>query len=146
VVIISLIFIHSELAIQLAQWISPTFALQVSYWIKTLFTQRKVKVNIKVLKEKENLINDYKKRNEYFEKAFLKRHSIKNLDDGNNIVYLVTCDELEVNKKYIICKAKGLLNRLSQYNKMSEFKVIYSITLTNEDNMEFAELIVLNSL
>ncbi len=59
---------------------------------------------------------------------------------------MVTCDELEVNRKYIIGKAKGLLNRLSQYNKMSEFRTIHSITLTNEDDMEFAESIVLNCL
>lgn len=58
-------YIHSKLSIQLAQWISPTFALQISYWIKTLFVDGKVEVYIKVLKEKENLIKDFRKRIEY---------------------------------------------------------------------------------
>jgi hypothetical protein len=31
------LWIHPDLAIQLAQWISPIFALQVSKWIRELF-------------------------------------------------------------------------------------------------------------
>ena len=55
--------------------------------------------------------------------------NIKNLDNKFNAVYLITCDELEANRKYIIGKAKDLLNRLSQYNKMSNYKVVYFINL-----------------
>ena len=116
-------WIHPDLAIQLAQWISPSFALQVSHWIRTLFTQGKVEVNIKVLKEKENVIKDCKKRIEYLEKATLKRQSRKNLDNEENTVYLVTCDELEANRKYIIGKAIDLLNRLSQYKKCQNLEL-----------------------
>jgi hypothetical protein len=71
----TLTFIHSDLAIWLTQWISLIFALQVSYWIRTLFTQGRVELNLKVIKEKENLINDYKKRIEYLEKDTLNIHS-----------------------------------------------------------------------
>lgn len=39
-------WIHPDLAIQLAQLISPHFALQVSSWIRTLFSNSKVEVNM----------------------------------------------------------------------------------------------------
>jgi hypothetical protein len=140
------IFIHSDLAIQLAQWISPKFALKLNYWIKSLFTQGKVGVDIKILKEKENIINDYKKRVEHLEKAILKKHPRKKLDDNINIVYLITCEELEAKRKYIIGKAENMINRLSQYNKISNFKIVYSISFDNENDMMLAEKIVLNRL
>jgi hypothetical protein len=139
-------WIHPDLAIQLAQWISPIFALQISHWIRTLFTQGKVEVDIKVIKEKDNVIKNYKKRIEYLEKITLKRISRKNLDKANNVVYLITCDELEVNRKYIIGKAKDLLNRMSQYDKLSNCRTIYSKTFNNIDDAEFAESIILNCL
>ena len=139
-------WIHPDLAIQLAQWLSPEFALQVSHWIRTLFVEGKVEVNIKLLKEKEKTIKDYKKRIEYLEKQTLKRISRKNLDNKFNVVYLITCDELEANRKYIIGKAKDLLNRLSQYDKMSNYRVIYFKSFKDEIDMEFAESIVLHSL
>ena len=49
-------WIHPKLAVQLAQWISADFALQVSEWILDLFTNGKVEINIKLLKEKEKEI------------------------------------------------------------------------------------------
>jgi len=139
-------WLHPDLAIQLAQWISPSFALQVSHWVRTLFTKGKVEVDIKILKEKENTIKDYKKRIDYLEKATLKRHSRKNIENKFNVVYLIICDELEANRKYIIGKAKDLLNRLSQYDKVSNFRVVYYKSFKDEDDMEFAESIVLHSL
>ena len=139
-------WIHPDLAIQLAQWISPSFALQVSHWIRTLFVEGKAEVNIKLLKEKENTIKDCKKRIEYLEKQSLKRISRKNSDNKFNVVYLITCDELEANRKYIIGKAKDLLNRLSQYNKMSNYRVIYLKSFKDEMDMELAESIVLHTL
>ena len=109
-------------------------------------TKGKVKVNIKLLKEKENTIKDCKKRIEYLEKMSLKRHSRKNLNNEFNVIYLITCHELEINRKYIIGRAKDLLNRLSQYNKMSEYKVIYTKSFKDETDMELAETIVLHKL
>lgn len=51
-----------------------------------------------------------------------------------------------INRKYLIGKAKDLFNRLSQYDKMSNFKVIYSKSFKNEEDTEFAESIVLKIL
>ena len=80
------------------------------------------------------------------EKLSVKRHSRKNLINYYNIVYLITCDELKINRKYIIGKAKDLLNRLSQYNKMSNYKVIYTKSFKDEGDMNLAETIILHSL
>jgi len=139
-------WIHPKVAINLAQWLSPEFAVQVSNWIYDLMTKGKVEANIKLLKDKDNEIANCKKRIEYLQKQSLKRHSRKNLDNNHNVVYIITCDELEANRKYIIGKAKDLLNRLSQYNKMSNYKVIYLKPFKNEMDMNLAESIVLRKL
>ncbi len=55
---------------------------------------------------------------------------------------MVTCDELELNRKYLVGKAIDLLNRLSQYNKISEFKVVYSKSFANENNLLLAEKVI----
>ena len=55
-------------------------------------------------------------------------------------------NELIINRKYLIEKTKELFNRLSQYDKMSNFKVIYSKSFKNEEDIEFAESIVLKIL
>ena len=49
-------WIHPDLAIQLAQWLSPRFALQVSKWIRTLFTNKNLSIDIKLLEDKNNEI------------------------------------------------------------------------------------------
>ncbi len=59
---------------------------------------------------------------------------------------MITCDELELNRKYIIGKAKDLLNRLSQYNKMSNYREVYIKSFKDEIDMELAETIILHSL
>lgn len=139
-------WVNPKVAVNLAQWLSPVFAVQVSNWIYDLMTKGKVEVNIKLLKEKEKTIKNCKKRIEYLEKQTLKRIPRKNLDNKFNAVYLITCDELEPNRKYIIGKAKDLLNRLSQYDKMSNYRVVYSKSFKDEIYMEFVESIVLHSL
>jgi hypothetical protein len=140
------IWIYPKIAINLTHWLNPEFVFNVSNWIFDYLFQDKIIDNIKLLNEKEDIIKDYKKRIKYLEKTTLKKHSRNNLDKKFNVIYLITCDELEVNRKYIIGKAKDLLNRLSQYDKMSNYRVIYSKPFKNEKDMNFAELIVLNGL
>ena len=103
--------------------LSPEFALQVSNWIRELFTKGNVSINLKVLKEKENLIKTHEKRIKMLEDKTLKKQKRHQYKD-TNIVYLVTCKELEEQRKYIIGKAKNLTERISGYDKMSDFKVV----------------------
>ena len=138
-------WMHPDLAIQLAQWISPQFAIQVSKWIRQLFTQGKVEINLKVLKQKENLIKEHELRIKSLENLHLKRHKRTNYPDSN-VVYLITIKELKEQRKYIIGKAIDLKQRLSSYNKISEPIVIYYKSFKTEKQMDVAENMVLEKL
>jgi hypothetical protein len=140
------IWIHPDLAIQMAYWISPFFSIQVSYWIRTSFINKKIGMSDKMLKEKENTILNHAKKIKHLENMILKRHSRKELDNEFNVVYLITCDELMINRKYIIGRTKNLLNRLSQYNKMSTYRVVYSKSFKNNSDTKYAELAILRAL
>lgn len=80
------------------------------------------------------------------EKAILKKISRKNTPNEYNVLYLITCEELETNRKYIIGKTVDLLNRKCDYEKMSNCKVIYSKTFNNIKDTEMAEKMVLHLL
>ena len=139
------IWVHPDLGIQLAQWVSPGFSIQVSCWIKELFTKGNVNVNLKILKEKENIIKDNNRRIKILENLSLKRHKRTKYHEYN-VVYIVKDPENKNDRKYVIGKAKDLTNRLSTYNKGSEFDVIYYKGFETEKQMEKAEGIVLLKL
>jgi hypothetical protein len=92
-------WIHPDLAIQLAQRISPSFALQVSKWIRTLFTDGNVSINIK-------LNNDLKISNnkiKLLEDTCLKRHKRDDYPE-TNVIYMVTTGANKNKRNYIIGK------------------------------------------
>jgi hypothetical protein len=138
-------WIHPDLAIQLAQWISPVFALQVSNWMRNLLTKGKIEVNLKILKDKENLIKTHEKRIKHLEDKTLKKHK-RVIYKDSNVVYLITCKELKEQNKYIIGKAKDLTDRKSAYDKISDFEVVYYKSFSNEKIMKIAEDSILEKL
>ena len=138
-------WIHPDLAIQLAQWINPQFALQVSSWIRELFSNGNVSINLKILKEKENIIKDSQRRIKLLENLTLKKHKRTKYPDSN-VVYILKDPENKNDRKYVIGSAKDLTNRLSTYNKGSEFDVIYYKGFETENQMEKAEDMVLLKL
>ncbi len=109
------IWIHPDLAIQLAYWLSPNFAFEVTSWIRELFTKGNSIINLKMLKEKENIIKDYKRRIKILENLTLKRHSRTKYSDSN-VVYIITDDKNKKDRKYIIGSTKDLTERLSTYS------------------------------
>ena len=72
------LLIHPDLAIQLAQWISPFFGLQVSKWIRTIFTNN-IPVDVKILEEQEKEIQLKNKRIQILEDTFVKKQKKKKL-------------------------------------------------------------------
>jgi hypothetical protein len=138
-------WIHPDLAIQLAQWISPKFALQVSKWIRSLFTNGKVEINIKLLKDKEKEIQTKDLRIQQLEDTYLKKHKRKDYPE-KNVIYMLTTEDHKKNRTYIIGKAITLKNRLSSYNKTSDHEVIYYKSCSSEEDMHVIELMVLNKL
>jgi hypothetical protein len=145
-------WIHPDLAIQLAQWLSPEFSIQVSFWIRQLFTKGKVEINLKILKEKENIIRekdnilkDYEKRIKILENMTLRRQK-RVIYPETNVVYIVIDNKKKKDRIYIIGKTIDLTQRLSTYNKDSDYEVVYYRSFGNEKLMDLAETMILNKL
>jgi hypothetical protein len=138
------IWIHPDLAIQLAQWISPIFALKISTWVRKLYTNDKVEVelNINMLKNTIKLKNQKIK---LLENTYLKKHNrVKYLD--KNVIYILTTEYSKTKRNYIIGKAIDLTNRLSVYNKSMDHEVVYYKSCKDEASMNIIECMVLNKL
>ncbi len=138
-------WVHPDLAIQLAQWLSPKFALQVSKWIRTLFSNSKVEVSLKLLKDKEKELEVKNKKIKLLENLHIKKQKREEYPESN-VIYILTTKENKNNRIYIVGKAKDLKTRLSTYNKTAEHEVIYYKGCKNEDNMNIVEQMVLLKL
>ena len=162
-------FAHPDIAIQIAQWISPSFALQVSRWTRELLLFGKVELGneksdkeleykleeqIKLLtEEKEEVINTAKKQLEESQeevkklrKKYVKQP--KEVLEQKNVVYLMTSEESEKVGEYNVGKALDLSKRKESYNhnKLHNFKVIYYISCKNSKLMDILESVILTKL
>jgi len=96
------------------------------------------------------MYNEFKettKKIKAIEDLFVKKQ--RRIDyPGENVVYIVTTDNIKKNNIYIyiVGKTTNLKNRLSVYNKSDEHEVVYYKDCKNEENMNLAESIVLNKL
>jgi hypothetical protein len=139
-------WIYPKVAIYLAQCLSPEFAVQVSNWIYDLMTKGKVEVNIKLLKEQENIIKNCKNRIKHLEDRILKKQPRPKYDNSKFVVYLASNKNAIKERKYTIGLASDLSKRISNYDKLEDHKVIYYKAFGDEKQMELAEGIVLNKL
>tara|TARA_B110000971_G_C20015270_1_gene503607 strand:- start:117 stop:1322 length:1206 start_codon:yes stop_codon:yes gene_type:complete len=130
------IWIHPDLAIQLAQWISPFVGFKVSNWIRISGSEFK---NI----NKENDLKDQKI--ELLENTYIKQQKRKNYP-MENLIYLITTEDNKKKRIYIIGKAKNLKKRLTTYNKTTEHEVIYYKNCACEKDMTAVETLVLKTL
>ena len=130
-------WIHPDLAIQLAQSISPEVGIQISYWIGNLSALKYNEINEK-LKEKN-------KRIKLLENIYLTKHKRINYPE-KNVIYILTSEDNKKKHIYIIGKSINLKNRLGNYNKSSEHEVIYYKSCKNKNEMNLVEAMVLNKL
>ena len=162
-------WVHRKVAIHLAQWLSPSFAVQVSNWLDELLITGKVEIRneksnkeleykledqLKLLtEEKEEVINTAKKQLEESQeevkklrKKYVKQP--KEVVDQKNVVYLMTSEESEKNGEYNVGKALDLSKRKESYNhnKLHNFKVIYYISCKNSKLMDILESVILTKL
>lgn len=138
------IWIHPDLANQLAFWISPIFYVKINTWVRKLFTNDKVEldININLLK---NIIKAKDQKIKLLEATYLKKHNrVKYLD--KNVIYILTNEFNKKNRNYIIGKAIDLTNRLTSYNKTMDHEVIYYKSCKDEATMSIVENMVLNKL
>ena len=162
-------WVHRKVAIHLAQWLSPSFAVQVSNWLDELLITGKVELRneksdkeleykleerIKLLtEEKEEVINTAKKQLEESQeevkklrKKYVKQP--KEVLEQKNVVYLMTSEESEKVGEYNVGKALDLSKRKESYNhnKLHDFKVIYYIFCKNSKLMDILESVILTKL
>jgi len=59
-----------------------------------------------------------------------------------NVIYIITTDLLQTQRRYIFGKATKLTDRLSTYNKTDEHKIIYYRSCLSKEIMKSAEEII----
>ena len=136
-------WIHPNMVIELAHWISVYFLLQVSRWIKTLFMIGYV--SIEVLHDKERQIKIKDQKIQLLEDLYVKKQK-RTEYPKKNVIYVLTTEDNKKKRIYIIGKSKLLKKRLSTYNKTSEHEVIYYRGCKTENDMNIAEQMVLTKL
>jgi len=138
------IWIHPDLAIQLALWISPIFYVKINTWVRKLFTNDKLELEMNINLLKNNIkVKDQKIK--LLEATYLKKHNrLKYIE--RNVIYMITNEFNKKNRNYIIGKAVDLTNRLSTYNKTMDHEVIYYKSCKDEATMSIVENMVLNKL
>ena len=112
-------WIHPDLGIQLAKWCSSNFSLQVSKWQEQFM--------IEIEKKTEEYIIEIGKKteeNQDLANKFVRLQKRETFPD-NNVVYIVTNDEIKKERIYLLGKAVDMKNRLTSYNKSMEHKVVY---------------------
>jgi prophage antirepressor-like protein len=164
-------FAHPDIAIQIAQWADPYFALQVSRWTRELLVYGKVELGKeKSSEELENKLYEQikllteeklelKEENNFLTEAHIEKNKeIKNLQnkviqkqkirkcEDRNCVYLVQDEHHKKERLYIIGKAIDLDCRLSSYNKTHDTKIIYYRSCNSAKQMNHIEKCVLTKL
>jgi hypothetical protein len=119
------------------------FALQVSKWIRSLFTNGSI--DIKALKDKDIELKTKDKKIKVLENLCVKKHKREEYPE-KNVIYMLSTEENKKNNTYIIGKAKDLKDRLSTYDKSCDHKVIYYKECKSEDDMKIIEEMVLQKL
>jgi hypothetical protein len=136
---------HPQVAINIAQWISPSFDVKVSAWVYEIMITGKLDIkNTKSYLELQSENKDKELKINYLTKKYVKKQSRK-IYEERNVIYILTTNNLKKERRYIVGKAEILENRLSTYNKSDEHEVIYYQSCKTIENMALVEGLVLNT-
>ena len=137
---------HPQVAINIAQWISPEFDVLVSKWVYEIMLTGKVDIrDNKTTQEldKMNIENKLlKNRIKLLESKVLQKQSRETFEENKNVIYIVTTEYKEAQGHYKIGKAQDLQKRLSVYNTTDKHEVIYNTSCKNKKSMDLLEQIV----
>jgi hypothetical protein len=139
-------WVHPQVAINIAQWISPHFDVKVSSWVYEVMMTGKVDIsNTKSFKQLQ-AENKHKqlKINMLTKKYVKKVPRIQYIE--SNVIYILTTERLKKDHVYILGKATNLTSRLSTYNKTDEHEVIYYQQCLDEEKMAVVENMVFAKL
>jgi len=141
---------HPQVAINIAQWISPEFDVLVSKWVYEIMLTGKVDIRDNKTTQELDTMNIenklLKNRIKLLEKKTLQKQPRETFDENKNVIYIITTDHKEANGHYKIGKAQNLQKRLSVYNTSEKHEVIYNTSCKTKKNMDLLEQIVHNRL
>ena len=139
-------WVHPQVAINIAKWISPTFDVKVSGWVYEVMMTGKI--DITATKSHKELQKENKNKElkiQFLTKKYVKRQPRVDYQE-RNVVYILTTANMKKERRYILGKAENLTSRLSVYNKSDEHEVIYYQECSDEDKMNIVETTVFNKL
>jgi hypothetical protein len=139
-------WVHPQVAINIAQWISPAFDVKVSAWVYEVMMTGKVDItNTKSYRQLQEENKDKQLKINYLTKKYVKRIPRTQFEE-KNVIYILTTERLKKDNVYILGKASNLTSRLSTYNKSDEHEVVYYQQCLNEDKMAIVENMVFSKL
>jgi hypothetical protein len=137
---------HPQVAINIAQWISPEFDVLVSKWVYEIMLTGKVDVKDNKSTQELDTMNKenklLKNRIKLLESKVLQKQPRETYEENKNVVYIVTTEYKEAQGYYKIGKAQDLKKRMSVYNTTDKHEVIYSTSCTTKKKMDLLEQIV----
>ena len=141
---------HPQVAINIAQWISPEFDVLVSKWVYEIMLTGKVDVNTQKTTPELDVINKenkyLKNRIKLLESKVLQKQQRDVYENNKNVVYIVTTEYKEAQGYYKIGKAQDLQKRMSVYNISDKHEVIYSTCCKSKKKMDILEQLVQDKL
>ena len=139
-------WVHPQVAINIAQWISPEFDVKVSGWVYEIMVTGKVDIkNTKTYLQLQQENKDQHIRIKLLENKYLKRHK-RTEYKANNVIYILATESSKKNNIYIMGKATNLTNRLSVYNKTEEHEVVFYKECSTPEIMSSVEPVIFNKL
>ena len=135
-------WVHPQVAINIAQWISPRFDVKVSAWVLEVMMTGKVDItNTKSYRELQQDNKNKQLKIQLMTKKYVKKQPRTQYDE-RNVVYILTTANMKKERRYILGKATNLTYRLSVYNKSDEHEVVYYQECPNEEKMGLVESFV----
>ena len=137
---------HPQVAINIAQWISPEFDVLVSKWVYEIMLTGKVNIRENKTTQELDQMNKenklLKNRVKLLESKVLQKQPREVFENNKNVIYIVTTEYKEAQGHYKIGKAQNLQKRLSVYNTTDKHEVIYSTSCKNKKIMDILETMV----
>ena len=143
---------HPQVAINIAQWISPEFDVLVSKWVYEIMLTGKVNIRDNKTTQELDRMNVenklLKNRIKLLESKTLQKQPRETFDENKNVVYIVTTDFKEANGHYKIGKSQDLQKRLSTLNTSDtclegdKHEVIYNTSCKSKKIMDILETMV----
>ena len=139
-------WVHPQIAINIAQWISPAFDLKVSGWVYEIMMTGKVDItNTTSFKKLQEENKQQSIKIQYLTKKYVKSQPRIQYKE-KYVIYVLTTALMKKERRYVLGKASNLTSRLSVYNKSDEHEVVYYQSCGDEKTMGMVESTVFHQL